>query len=727
MESGKSGKEDHDISSSFARLKSQRGIAQSCTSMSIQFILLLLLSTATTTWGQTDPPTAAPLTVPPTNAPTRSPTLGLTIVPTVSPSFVPTRAPQITPFPTNVLTGTPTVGPSQGPSTTSSPSESARPSVLPTASSRPSAQPSVSLEPSAKPSASPTSSKQPSASPSALPTHVPSGAPSDIPSQIPSSSEAFVAQESYRLTLLFVERDDFNDTEVVLLELLLASYTDDFAPENVRTTTMCRVDGQNLFDCAINDPQCTFPALNASDPDSPQLFLNDVDFFCNWTSSVTDVTTYPERFATFASLNVDTVTDNLQALGLEVLRALPVRVRSIATLSPTLAPSGISSAPTRRQPTAAPSSNPTPVSRTTEMPSFGFPTFAPSLGPTSTPTMSPTQSDDDGLGVAALSGIVISFGLITVASLFLYYRKQKRKKQQSAKPSSAIAEEPTRTAKSSKTRAAPKKPILYDASSDSEAGVALISPSESLVSKQSLLSAGESALGDESDAEIDGTRNLQDEFDQYKDQNLEQLRSDVEGNLAGFEGIMSAAVTRALMGDDDQQQEITAEVTWGCAGTPAGAEVESSALCEVNDWLKRHEGASVEQKRLFMQDVLNRMVTSVRFGVVLAEDASRTIHESAALLSLPLANDLPMTTLIISGMRKKAAASHMVSVLREFGDIDVAAVASGQRGFGIVRFRHPKSVDRAMRRYRSGEIVIEDVGVQIKALMPSGNVEGRNR
>jgi hypothetical protein len=128
-----------------------------------------------------------------------------------------------------------------------------------------------------------------------------------------------------------------------------------------------------------------------------------------------------------------------------------------------------------------------------------------------------------------------------------------------------------------------------------------------------------------------------------------------------------------------------------------------------------------------MQDILNKMVSSVRYGVLLADDASRTIHESAALLGLELANDLPMTTVIISGMRKQATPNNMIKALQEFGDIDTAAVAPNERGFGIVRFRHPKSVDRAMRRYRSGEILVQDVGVQVKALMPSGNVESMNR
>jgi hypothetical protein len=248
-----------------------------------------------------------------------------------------------------------------------------------------------------------------------------------------------------------------------------------------------------------------------------------------------------------------------------------------------------------------------------------------------------------------------------------------------------------------------------------------LSPSDA--SKNSLISHP-SLLGDESDAEDDGTKKIQDEFDKYRDENLDKLRSEVEGNMPGFEGVMSAAVMRVLMGNDDND-EITPEVTWGCSGTPTGAEIEASALCEVNDWMKRHEGGTLEQKRSFMQDILNRMVTSVRLGVVNSEDASRTIHESAALLGLQLANELPMTTVIISGMRKTAAASHMISVLKEFGVIDVAAVASKQKGFGIVRFRHPRAVDRVMRRYRSSEIVIQDVAVQIKVLMPSGIVQGR--
>jgi hypothetical protein len=83
-----------------------------------------------------------------------------------------------------------------------------------------------------------------------------------------------------------------------------------------------------------------------------------------------------------------------------------------------------------------------------------------------------------------------------------------------------------------------------------------------------------------------------------------------------------------------------------------------------------------------MQDTLNKMVASVRYGVLGPDDASRSIHECAALLGLELATDIPVTTLIISGMRKTVAAEDIIEAFREFGDISEVAVSSNQRGFG---------------------------------------------
>lgn len=93
------------------------------------------------------------------------------------------------------------------------------------------------------------------------------------------------------------------------------------------------------------------------------------------------------------------------------------------------------------------------------------------------------------------------------------------------------------------------------------------------------------------------------------------------------------------------------------------------------------------------------MVASVRHGVLLPDDASRTIHECAALLNLQLASDLPVQTVIITGLRKTAVANDIREVFRQFGDIEDVAVASSQRGFG-------KSNHQLRNKYRKMDAVL---------------------
>jgi hypothetical protein len=40
---------------------------------------------------------------------------------------------------------------------------------------------------------------------------------------------------------------------------------------------------------------------------------------------------------------------------------------------------------------------------------------------------------------------------------------------------------------------------------------------------------------------------------------------------------------------------------------------------------------------------------------------------------------------------------------------------------GILRFKSNQSVDLAINRFRTGEIVVQDVAVQVKILRPGGN------
>lgn len=83
-----------------------------------------------------------------------------------------------------------------------------------------------------------------------------------------------------------------------------------------------------------------------------------------------------------------------------------------------------------------------------------------------------------------------------------------------------------------------------------------------------------------------------------------------------------------------------------------------------------------------MQETLNAMVSNVRRGLMSPEDASRTIHGSAAMLGLQLAENLPETTLIVTGMRKQVTKDHVIKAFQEFGEIENAGVSSKERGFG---------------------------------------------
>ena len=85
-----------------------------------------------------------------------------------------------------------------------------------------------------------------------------------------------------------------------------------------------------------------------------------------------------------------------------------------------------------------------------------------------------------------------------------------------------------------------------------------------------------------------------------------------------------------------------------------------------------------------MQSMLNKMVSTVRMGMMEPGDASRTIHECADLLGLELAHQLPGTTILVSGMIKTTTTSDFYLAFKDFGPIDSITVATKQRGFGTV-------------------------------------------
>ncbi|KAL3909301.1 MAG: hypothetical protein SGILL_008138 [Bacillariaceae sp.] len=430
--------------------------------------------------------------------------------------------------------------------------------------------------------------------------------------------------------------------------------------------------------------------------------------------------------------NLATVTEQMQLLQLNVTEAQTASRLIIRTPSPTIS--------------LAPSWAPTGMPTITP-----YPSYAPSDGPTTIPTdpPAPPPNGNDGVIIIVVS-LVIGLSIVGIG-LFIYFRKRKRRRQNDAGnnnknkqgmegaasgPGGGSGWNGSGHPMSSNNNNHSDR--LYDGMESPDGNnygsafrkyadpsanqSAVLSPSESRASNQSLLSAGNSMAGDSAD-EADTTQIFADEFDQYKDQNLEKMRADIEGNLEGVDGMMNQAVARALIDEDDLNFG-AADYLWGGDENVTGQEIESSALGDVMDWQKRNDKASVERKRAFMQETLNRMVASVRHGVLGPSDASRAIHECAALLGLQLAADIPVTTVVISGMRKKADAQDIVEAFSEFGNVSAAAVAPNERGYGILRFKDNAAVDRAMKKFRNDQVVVQDVGVQLKVIKPGAVEDG---
>ena len=591
-------------------------------------------------------------------------------------------------------------------------------------------------------------------------TNAPTPILSDAPTIVPTNV-LLVAESLYRQGFLLPVSNTqiyLNDTEIESFTSVLESYTPMLLSENITGNSAVQTN------CSV--------VLQSGSSNTLNQIVNEIDYRCQYSSRFVDVMDVPTEFLTWMNSNLTRFTIDLQENNIDINVSLPARMQLVLSPAPSTSPTMRPTVSTL--PSFLPSIFPTELKEPTSDPEFVLPTST--INPTPPVIDENPDSKNSGFSVGGIVAIVIVGGLLCLAGLYLYYRSLQKRTDYSNNYSNQQRQEQrsqrrydyntniTNTSSTGftssvsgsrrnflpfrsnrpldSTFAARPSAMRYNnghSTMNDDIGAIhnpanyVISPTDSHLSNKSLLSTGDSVMAegsgdndyDHHNMDEDGTKNLQDEFDLYKDQNLELLRTDVEGNLSGFEGYMSAAVTNALMGDDEKKSYEMQELLWGCDANPDGTEIEASALFEVTDWLNRNESAGMERKGAFMQEILNKMVTSVRFGVIVAEDASRTIHESAAILGLQLAEDLPVTTVIISGMRKTTRATDIINVLNEFGDIDVAAVASGKRGFGIVRFRRRISVDHALQQYRAGEIVILDVSIQMKVLMPNGVLESR--
>lgn len=446
-----------------------------------------------------------------------------------------------------------------------------------------------------------------------------------MPSMSPTHNET--QSESVQFTQDFTLQGSkfFNETEIRLFELLMENYTTEFDIESVvRVNTSCAwMDQTASVPPLLIDPFNRRLGYSLSSncgqlrslQQEQQNWLVSVQYRMTYDSNTVNVSSYPSNFARFVNSDLGRVTNDLSNLGIPVIKSDMVSELFSQTPYPTTSPFP-SYSPTAT-PTSSASPSPRPSARDTLLPTLPYlssanPSQFPTAMPTQVPTLSPTAVNQEENAIIIVSVVVVVASLVMIA-LYVFYRR--RKKQQELgfqtpalvsgglKRGDSLHQGPLEGSWNAAVgKSLPQKPILpvgprtyYSPDGNVPSGAeGLISPSESLVSNQSLLSTGNSMAGDSGD-EADTTQNLQDEFDQYKDQNLEKMRAEVEGSLSDFDGMMSQALTKALM-DDDEMHVDPGELYWGGVRQQRGAEIEASALCEVLDWLKRNDAANLDRK-----------------------------------------------------------------------------------------------------------------------------------
>jgi len=608
------------------------------------------------------------------------------------------------------------------PDSVTDPSPSVPPIPFPTTAPSkiaPTVPPTRSISPSFPPTDIPSYSPTISPFPSSKPTPVPTGQPSWAE---PSSKETKFRQE-----FEVGNGREFNTGELNLFKVLYQRYTINFAPISeseveLKIITECTIDKQTfLFEAGerklgFNDTNSSaIPKVRGLE-DAPSRL--NVDYTMKYESRYYNVTNYPKLFQNWTTNNLDEVKTQMQVLGMNVTEVkIPKRI-VVSTPSPTTSPAPSMTPTIRPSISAAPS----PVS--TENPSA----FRGTDPPVTTTEGFKDPGSSSNIIIISVSSIIAL--TIILIGIFLYCKKHRANLQDDfgtnpskvfdgRDPSDMRWSLPNPSYGTTETKAYGSSFGGIHSEGTSRLVTDVVSsPPGSLVSNQSLISRGNSMGGDSRDEE-DTAHILVDEFDQYKDQNLEKMRADID--VPECDDMVSQAVARALFDQDDET--MITDFYWGGDPGITAPEIEASALGFVLDFLKRNSKVSAREKREMMQEQLNKMTASVLHKVIGPDDATRTIHECAILLGLRLELSLSTTTILITGMRKKAIEADIRRTFSVFGDVAVAAVAPNERGFGILRFVSAGSVGQAMGTFRTEEVVVDDVAVQLIEIKAGLNID----
>lgn len=310
------------------------------------------------------------------------------------------------------------------------------------------------------------------------------------------------------------------------------------------------------------------------------------------TSYGYDITTYPSSFMAYMNENLEQVTTDMQTRFLPVIEAKDVIVYN--TDAPTVSP-----APTKAPLGAAPMTQ-SPIGEGETMPPTASKSSAPTVSsvPTSSrspvvivdtpkPTSREIVNDQRSFVVGLAAGLS---GAALVVLLFILYTKRTMSKR---KLNGDVDLEVSRKSlngielvynNNGNVQVAPD-----DVTENDRRAHNIGTEFDGIVSNPSMVSEGGSLGSNPNDIQ-EGipVETLQDEFDNYKNQDLEFMRNGVEESVYGAEGMMSLAMTRALMEEEEEN------VDWG--GAQDCASMEANIFCDANDWLRKNENASLQRR-----------------------------------------------------------------------------------------------------------------------------------
>ena len=484
---------------------------------------------------------------------------------------------------------------------------------------------------------------------------VPSAAPTMAASFSPSLSQGPTSSEPVKMTNSFSQkfsRSSKDNTEakltvdeVAIFEQIIVDFTPEYGPDSQFVTTECAISNQqvsvrrrnlgtvrNLWQELIS----RFVQVTGVDP------LAAVDltltYAITWESTRADLSGYDRKFQAFMNDNngADVLLEKLNDNDIDVDGVNDVSI-IIATELPTASPT-LSAKPTR-----IPSEIPSPI-----------PSVKPSIStmPSSVPSLGDTEGDGSSNTSAVITGAVVVGSAILVAGLcFLWWKKRKRghdkqDRRGGSQSSQGLAREviiegtPASnkiiTASSHSTVGAIKQivaPSSQAESSDVDCSVRCDSnnedrfsnngstaetpsptkqsefvslenndysneltyiqevPNDSLLSQGSFLSSG-FMPSDYGASHLDRPGDV-DEFEMYQNVDLELMRTSVGEKLLESDDMMSEALTKALM-DDEEIQKLADSLHFG--NHEGSMEIESSVLCDTYDWLKRNDRSGYDSR-----------------------------------------------------------------------------------------------------------------------------------